>query len=653
MAVPVTQITGNILSPSGEAPTSGRVTARLSAPGSALDGLATVRVGAEVSANLTTGGAISIALVPNDDIVPSGTFYLVTIILGLANGRRMQWAERWSVPYTPTPIDVGSVPRLSSSPTQYYTTDVAISAGVVQQASDSAAAALASEVAAAASEVAAEAAQAAAEAAAAIAVDNPSNLPITATGSTASRTLAVRFSDIFNVQDFGAVGDGVTNDLTAIRAAITAAAGGGTVFFPPGTYLAETTPSSATLFPVSTSNITIRGSGKKASIIKSSAAMGNGHKVFVFTGTAQALEDLGFDAAVSTTGQPCILFSAATDGAVRRCWFAAKFGWSAMAAALSSRIVIADNISDGTTQSHNFEINGSSYCVVERNEMNSNASTGLGVEIYDNKPDSVTRNIVRHNWIHGSRPYVGIQVYGGKHTIIEGNLIEETGGAGIFLDASSIDGTILCEDTNIIGNTVRGALGSAGIYVGGAAGGCKRTTVSGNVCTDGSSAAAGVDGIIIGDTARNTTVTGNVCSNNGGNGFSANAGTQNLTMTGNLAIDNSGVGVSARYGFQIYATFAQLMGNVATDTRAGSARQVGMIIGAGSTNVKLVGNSVPYSSAGPYINDAGTLTFKVGNYGSPGGDAKAVTGSRAGNAALASLLTGLAAVGLIVDSSSA
>jgi len=44
---------------------------------------------------------------------------------------------------------------------------------------------------------------------------------------------------MYNVKDYGATGDGATNDTTAINAAITAAnaAGGGTVIFPTGTYL--------------------------------------------------------------------------------------------------------------------------------------------------------------------------------------------------------------------------------------------------------------------------------------------------------------------------------------------------------------------------------------------------------------------------------
>src|SRR5512134_3796799 len=46
-------------------------------------------------------------------------------------------------------------------------------------------------------------------------------------------------ADVYNVQDSGAVGDGATLDSPVINTAIDAchAAGGGTVYFPPGTYL--------------------------------------------------------------------------------------------------------------------------------------------------------------------------------------------------------------------------------------------------------------------------------------------------------------------------------------------------------------------------------------------------------------------------------
>jgi hypothetical protein len=52
---------------------------------------------------------------------------------------------------------------------------------------------------------------------------------ITSTGSTAARSLASRFADVANVLDFGAVGDGVTNNDAAISAAISS---GKPIWFP-------------------------------------------------------------------------------------------------------------------------------------------------------------------------------------------------------------------------------------------------------------------------------------------------------------------------------------------------------------------------------------------------------------------------------------
>lgn len=60
--------------------------------------------------------------------------------------------------------------------------------------------------------------------------------------------VATLYDSAFNVKQYGAVGDGVTDDVLAIRAAISAAdaAGGGIVYFPAGTYLLNTTSSDGT-----------------------------------------------------------------------------------------------------------------------------------------------------------------------------------------------------------------------------------------------------------------------------------------------------------------------------------------------------------------------------------------------------------------------
>lgn len=64
-------------------------------------------------------------------------------------------------------------------------------------------------------------------------VTNTNNIPVTATGSTFARTLADRFASFYNIKDFGAVGDGTTNDT----AAISNAESNSPVFVPTGTYL--------------------------------------------------------------------------------------------------------------------------------------------------------------------------------------------------------------------------------------------------------------------------------------------------------------------------------------------------------------------------------------------------------------------------------
>lgn len=65
------------------------------------------------------------------------------------------------------------------------------------------------------------------------------------TGSPTSRTAPDRISDIYNVKEYGAIGNSITDDTTAIRAAISAMWGstnkGGTLYFPPGIYLVTDT----------------------------------------------------------------------------------------------------------------------------------------------------------------------------------------------------------------------------------------------------------------------------------------------------------------------------------------------------------------------------------------------------------------------------
>ena len=69
-----------------------------------------------------------------------------------------------------------------------------------------------------------------------------SKLSFTQTGTGASaRTIDSKLKDFVSVKDFGATGDGSTDDRAAIQAAIDSVNTGGTLYFPPGTYYVDET----------------------------------------------------------------------------------------------------------------------------------------------------------------------------------------------------------------------------------------------------------------------------------------------------------------------------------------------------------------------------------------------------------------------------
>ena len=94
-----------------------------------------------------------------------------------------------------------------------------------------------------------------------------------------ARTQAGKNSDFISVMDFGATGDGTTDDTTAIQLAITA---GGAVYFPAGTYII-----SAALV-IASNGTHLFGAGNGVSIIKAKDGV-----AFEYMLTANALSDIG------------------------------------------------------------------------------------------------------------------------------------------------------------------------------------------------------------------------------------------------------------------------------------------------------------------------------------------------------------------------
>lgn len=81
------------------------------------------------------------------------------------------------------------------------------------------------------------------------------------TGSPTSRTTPDRIGDIFNVKEYGALGNGAHDDTANIQAAITQASSNGIIFFPKGSY--KTT---APVLVPQGSSLILRGEGNGSSI---------------------------------------------------------------------------------------------------------------------------------------------------------------------------------------------------------------------------------------------------------------------------------------------------------------------------------------------------------------------------------------------------
>jgi hypothetical protein len=163
------------------------------------------------------------------------------------------------------------------------------------------------------------------------------NVVTTAGATTATaRTLRTRGIDWINASQYGATGDGTTDDTDAVQAAINALPGsGGTVYLPAGSYLLD----GAAGLSITGGAVTLRGAGAEATKILIGSGF-TGTTAISVTGANAQIVDLSVNgASATTTSNPAahgITVSGARRLKVDSCQFWYLNGYAVRALATSS-----------------------------------------------------------------------------------------------------------------------------------------------------------------------------------------------------------------------------------------------------------------------------------------------------------------------------
>jgi hypothetical protein len=373
----------------------------------------------------------------------------------------------------------------------------------------------------------------------------------TGTGAV-QRTVESKLGDTVSVKDFGAVGDGVADDTTAIQAATTAAAAAGkTVLFPAGTYRLLS-------YVVLPSNTDWRGEvGSKIYLdpaMTLGAVIGGSARAIY----AQSIQNLRFDGLefyslkTGLTQAISICLNAVTNFTINNCVFR-DFG---NATYYAQGLIVFNSSGFKITGSKFKNCSGdgaafSNNCAdffVENNEFSSNLDWGLAITI------------------------------GCTKGVVNGNL---------FLNnTSTATGVDRCTKVTFCGNTIIG--NEHGIRVAEFAVTAEKNkdiTIVGNTIT-----VSGVAGISVEDTdtVGVVTVSGNVISGSSNQGIRVNNVTQ-ISITGNTIYSCAAEAILFHATTAGRTTASAIVSGNHTSTSTYGLRQ---LAGAGTTGkIVVVGNS--------------------------------------------------------------
>jgi polygalacturonase len=401
---------------------------------------------------------------------------------------------------------------------------------------------------------------------------------VTHTGANAStsRTVKAELDDLhYNVMNFGAVGDGLTDDTAAFQAAHDALpSSGGVIYAPPGTYLFNQT-AVADQFTISKSNVTFMGAGWSTVLKRTATGVltGNNGVVMVVPDGADTenviLRDFKILGPTTNTG-------AAIFGDSRCVGVALQDG--------ASGYWVQDVLVEGVFV------------------------TGMEVACYTLNGDGGTKGCRR---IHYNRCWAtksrqdGFNDFGGEYN----NAILFTGCYAVDLDGFGM------EHGNGYGITVDGCwienTGQAGIGLacGSVAPDENQMTIINNVIRNiGTTAYPASEGISVGQTTNpyNILIANNYIHRVGGQGIKFNLSPSNCTVINNKIQDvgEDGSGAEGIFGFNA-AVNCTIAGNVITNSEAGYTMTDGIAF-QGTDPSNFVGNNHVQGNTNYKINTSGS-----------------------------------------------
>jgi len=485
----------------------------------------------------------------------------------------------------------------------------------------------------------------------------------TASGSGTETSPADQFNYTANVKNYGATGDGVTDDTAAIRAAFAAIAStGGTVVFPAGTYKLNPTTNGVVgtawnftsaggnLYAgvlISNNNITIQGYGG-ATILGSASTVSSSDRcnsMFAILGTSGtplnrfAIYGLNFNLQdqsgsvnlyaqyvrnLHVTGTNTINHSSMIEvfsldnvvgGIVEENTF--REGGIAIGLYEASNITIANNtcynvrelldadkpVTSGTgTAGHNITIVGNTY------DRDSDDTTGdAAIEINGFTDVTITGNSIR-NANNGmsltAKPRNGTD-YPLKRCVVRGNTIQSVANIGIAMASNGTDTFVNFNDVEISGNTIESSA-SSGITLRGTSVICRGNILRGN-------GGIGIRAQNIGSSQNllNFIISENIVTTSTGDGIQCDTSTNGVISANNVYgnTDTNG-GIYLQTPVKI-----AVIGNVTTGQTNSGIRTF-----AGAGEVMFMGNVCTETNG--IRTASGSLEFAFGNLANyyPGAD---------------------------------